>query len=160
MKILVKRNNKLVNLGEGRIYSKSQLRLNEEGFVATAPNAKNIRQFVAQGSKIMNQNPNTKLVQNQLGQMDNQNDSNTGEGLKVSLPANATGAQISRVQNLASKPENDDMSVDLTPATSNTSSDSSSLETNSVAPRKVMDEMRRNSIPFTKKELNKFLNSL
>ena len=34
------------------------------------------------------------------------------------------------------------------------------LQTNSVAPRKVMDEMRRNSIPFTKKELSKFLNSL
>ena len=36
----------------------------------------------------------------------------------------------------------------------------SSLQTNSVTPRKVMDEMRRNSIPFTKKELNKFLTDL
>ena len=155
MKILVKKDNGLVNLGEGKIYSKSQLRLNENGFVATAPDAKNIRQFVTQGSKMLNQNPNVKLVQNQLGQMDQQKDSSSGEGLKVSIPANATGAQISRVQNMASRPENDDMSIDLTPATSNTSSDSSSIANES----KII-EMRKNSIPFTKKELHKFLREI
>ena len=155
MKILVKKNNQLVNIGEGRIYSKSQLRLNENGFVATAPGVKDVRQFVTQGSKMLNQNPNVKLVQNQLGQMDQQKDSSTGEGLKVSLPANATGAQISRVQNMASRPENDDMSIDLTPATSNTSSDSSSITNES----KII-EMRKNSIPFTKKELHKFLREI
>ena len=155
MKILVKRNNNLINLGEGRIYSKRQLRLNEDGFVATAPNVKDIRQFVTQGSKMMNQNPNVKSVQNQLGQMDHQNDTSTGEGLKISLPANATGAQISKVQNMASKPENDDMSIDLTPSTSNTSSDSSSMTNESR-----IVEMRKNSIPFTKKELHKFLREI
>ena len=155
MKILVKKDNGLVNIGEGKIYSKSQLRLNENGFVATAPDVKNVRQFVTQGSKMLNQNPNVKLIQNQLGQMDQQKDSSTGEGLKVSLPANATGAQISRVQNMASRPENDDMSIDLTPATSNTSSDSSSITNES----KII-EMRKNSIPFTKKELHKFLREI
>lgn len=155
MKILVKKDNGLVNIGEGKIYSKSQLRLNENGFVATAPDVKNVRQFVTQGSKMLNQNPNVKLVQNQLGQMDQQKDSSTGEGLKVSLPANATGAQISRVQNMASRPENDDMSIDLTPATSNTSSDSSS-----IANESRIVEMRKNSIPFTKKELHKFLREI
>jgi hypothetical protein len=155
MKILVKKNNKFVNLGEGKIYSKRQLRLNEDGFVATAPNVKDVRQFVTKGSKMMNQNPNVKSVQNQLGQMDHQNDASTGEGLKISLPANATGAQISKVQNMASKPENDDMSIDLTPSTSNTSSDSSSMTNESR-----IIEMRRNSIPFTKKELHKFLREI
>jgi len=161
MKILRFKNNQLQMLGEGKIYSKKDLKLNEgNGFVATAPNVRDVRQFVTQGSRMFNQNPSVKGVENQLGQMDHQNDSSTGEGIKVSLPANATGAQISKVQNMANKPENDDMTVDLTPPTSNTSSDSSSLETNSVTPRKVMDEMRKNSIPFTKKELNEFLNSL
>ena len=155
MKILVKKDNGLVNIGEGKIYSKSQLILNEDGFVATAPNVKDIRQFVTQGSKMMNQNPNVKSVQNQLGQMDHQNDTSTGEGLKISLPANATGAQISKVQNMASKPENDDMSIDLTPSTSNTSSDSSSMTNESR-----IIEMRKNSIPFTKKELHKFLREI
>jgi hypothetical protein len=31
---------------------------------------------------------------------------------------------------------------------------------NSVTPRKVMDEMRANSVPFTKTELTKFLKSI
>lgn len=155
MKIYVKKNGKLNILGEGKIYSKSQLRLNEGGFVATAPDAKNVRQFVTQGSKMLNQNPDFKLVQNQLGQMDQQKDSSTGEGMQVGIPSDADGALISRVQDLANRPENDDVSINLIPATSNTSSDSSS-----IANESRIVEMRKNAIPFSKKELTSFLKDI
>ena len=34
------------------------------------------------------------------------------------------------------------------------------MQMSSVTPRKVMDEMRDNSVPFTKSELTEFLKSL
>ena len=44
--------------------------------------------------------------------------------------------------------------------TANTSSNSSGMMNSSVTPKKVMDEMRKNSVPFSKKELSNFLSTL
>ena len=160
MKVFVKKNNRLLNIGEGSIISKKDLFLKESGVVAAVPNAKNVRQFVNQGAKTFHQSGNVGLVQGEMGQFDNQQDASTGEGLSVSLPVNATGSQIAKVQTLANQQGNDDMKINLTPPTTGSSDSSSSLETSSVFPRKTIDEIRMESVPFSKRELSEFLRSI
>ena len=158
MKVYVKKDKVLKLLGEGKVYSKKDLMLKEfkaggNNVVATVPGATNVRQFVNQGAKTYNQNGNVGLIQGEMGQFDNQNDSNTGEGIGVDLPVNATGQQIAKVQNMANQPSNDDMKINLTPPTTETD------QTNSLGESKII-KMRENSVPFTKSELTEFLKSL
>jgi hypothetical protein len=158
MKVYVKKDKGLKLLGEGKVYSKKELMLKEfkaggNNVVATVPGATNVRQFVNQGAKTYNQNGNVGLIQGEMGQFDNQNDSNTGEGIGVDLPVNATGQQIAKVQNMANQPSNDDMKINLTPPTTETD------QTDSLGENKII-KMRENSVPFTKSELTEFLKSL
>ena len=158
MKVYVKKDKVLKLLGEGKVYSKKDLMLKEfkaggNNVVATVPGATNVRQFVNQGAKTYNQNGNVGLIQGEMGQFDNQNDSNTGEGIGVDLPVNATGQQIAKVQNMANQPSNDDMKINLTPPTTETD------QTDSLGENKII-KMRENSVPFTKSELTEFLKSL
>lgn len=158
MKVYVKKDKALKLLGEGKVYSKKDLILKEfkaggNNVVATVPGATNVRQFVNKGAQTYNQNGNVGLIQGEMGQFDNQNDANTGEGLGVDLPVNATGQQISKVQNMANQPGNDDMKINLTPPTTETD------QTDSLGENKII-KMRENSVPFTKSELTEFLKSL
>lgn len=154
MKVYVKKDKALKLLGEGKVYSKKDLMLREgNNVVATVPGAKNVRQFVNQGAKTYNQNGNVGLIQGEMGQFDNQNDSNTGEGIGVDLPVNATGQQIAKVQNMANQPGNDDMKINLMSPTTETD------QANSLGESKII-KMRENSVPFTKSELTEFLKSL
>lgn len=166
MKILVKRNNKLVNLGEGRIYSKSQLRLNEVEDDNTA---------IGSGDKPF--------------QVDLTNGQDVSSPTDVSRNATAASTKLTTLPNAEGVINIEDAGWTTTPniaphepgadvgITANGKTDKDIKDAveqakdvrasrvivplkNSVAPRKVMDEMRRNSIPFTKKELSKFLNSL
>ena len=158
MKIYVKKDKVLKLLGEGKVYSKKDLILKEfkaggNNVVATVPGVTNVRQFVNKGAQTYNQNGNVGLIQGEMGQFDNQNDANTGEGLGVDLPVNATGQQIAKVQNMANQPGNDDMKINLTPPTTETD------QTDSLGENKII-KMRENSVPFTKSELTEFLKSL
>ena len=158
MKVYVKKDKALKLLGEGKIYSKKDLVLREfnaggNSVVAAVPGATNVRQFVNQGAKTYHQNGNVGLIQGEMGQFDNQNDSSTGEGLGIDLPVNATGQQIAKVQNMANQQGNDDMKINLTPPT-NDAEDSNPLGEGKIA------ELRENSIPFTKLELTEFLKTL
>ena len=117
MKVYVKKDKALKLLGEGKIYSKKDLVLREfnaggNSVVAAVPGATNVRQFVNQGAKTYHQNGNVGLIQGEMGQFDNQNDSSTGEGLGIDLPVNATGQQIAKVQNMANQQGNDDKKED------------------------------------------------
>jgi hypothetical protein len=150
MKILVKRNNNLINLGEGRIYSKSQLRLNE--LDANIGMANGIQQAQMKAKQLMNQNAGVDSASVEAGKADGQNDANSGEGLKLEVPVNATGKQLAQAQRMTKDQSADDAQITFTkPQTS-----SSSMNTNESR----IVEMRKNSIPFTKKELHKFLREI
>ena len=57
MQVLIKKDNKLVKLGEGRIYSKGQLKLTENGFDANIGQANGIAQAQMQAKRLMAKNP-------------------------------------------------------------------------------------------------------
>ena len=149
MKILVKKNNGLVNLGEGVIYSKSQLRLNE--LDANIGMANGIQQAQMKAKQLMNQNAGVDSASIEAGKADGQEDTQSGEGLELKVPVNATGKQLAQAQRMTRDQSADDAQITFTKPQS-----SSSLETNESR----IVEMRKNSIPFTKKELHKFLREI
>ena len=152
MKILVKRNNKLVNFGEGRIFSKSQLKLNEAlGIDANIPQANGIQQAQMQAKQLMNRNAGVTSASIDAGKADGQQDSQSGEGLKLEVPVNATGKQLAQAERMTKDQGTDDAQITFTKPQTN-----SSFGTNESR----IIEMRKNSIPFTKKELHNFLREI
>jgi hypothetical protein len=156
MQVIIKKNNKLVKLGEGRIYSKSQLKLNElNGLDAnlTAGNVpvNGIQQAQMKAKQLMNQNAGVTSASADAGKLDGQNDTQGGEGVELRVPVNATGPQLAQAQRMVKDQGSDDAQITFTKPQSSTS--------NGLGESKIV-EMRRNSIPFSKKELSSFLNSL
>ena len=155
MQIIVKKNNKLVKLGEGRIYSKSQLKLNElNGLDANIGTANGIQQAQMKAKQLMNQNAGVTSASADAGKLDGQNDTQGGEGVELRVPVNATGPQLAQAQRMVKDQGSDDAQITFTKP----QSPSSSMN-NGLGESKIM-EMRKNSIPFTKKELSSFLNSI
>ena len=152
MKILVKKHNKLMNLGEGKIYSKNQLKLNEvNGVDANIGSASGIQQAQMKAKQVMNQNANVDSASIDAGKADGQSDKSSGEGVKLEVPVNATGKQLDIAQRMTRDQSSDDAQITFTKETN-----PSSTSTNESR----IIEMRRNSIPFSKKELHNFLKSL
>ena len=156
MQVIIKKNNRLVKLGEGRIYSKSQLKLNElNGLDAnlTAGNVpvNGIQQAQMKAKQLMNRNAGVTSASADAGKLDNQNDTQGGEGVELRVPVNATGPQLAQAQRMVKDQGSDDAQITFTKPQSSTS--------NGLGESKIV-EMRRNSIPFSKKELSSFLNSL
>ena len=152
MQVIIKKNNKLVKLGEGRIYSKSQLKLNElNGIDANIGTANGIQQAQMKAKQLMNQNAGVTSASADAGKLDNQNDTQGGEGVELRVPINATGPQLAQAQRMVKDQGSDDAQITFTKP--QTSMD------NGLGESKIV-EMRRNSIPFSKKELSSFLNSL
>ena len=162
MKIFVKTDKGLKKLGEGKIFSKNQLMLREfsqNGVTAVAnPDGQNhtASQMLSNARRIA-QKPGVKTVV--------MSSADTGIGATKNVPSNSPLSDVKKIIPL--NKANDSVISQLTAdgqgeveLTSDSNANNSALETNSVKPRKVMDEMRRNSIPFTKKELSMFLNSL
>lgn len=146
MKILVKKNNKLMSLGEGKIYSKSQLTL-KEAIDANIGMANGIQQAQMKAKQLMNQNPGVESASADAGKLDGQADRSSGEGLKLEVPVDATGQQLSQAQRMVKDQSADDAQITFTKPQSQSVMNNESR----------IIEMRKNSIPFTKKELHKFL---
>lgn len=155
MKIFVKKDNKLKPLGEGKIYSKSQLRLNEDGFDANLGTANGIQQAQIKAKQMMNNNPTINSASADAGKLDGQSDTTSGEGVNLQLPVNATGAQLATAQRMVKDQSADDAQITFT----NPKAQSSMSNTNGLGESRII-EMRKNSIPFTKKELSNFLSTL
>lgn len=156
MQVIIKKNNRLVKLGEGRIYSKSQLKLNElNGLDAnlTAGNVpvNGIQQAQMKAKQLMNQNAGVTSASADAGKLDGQNDTQGGEGVELRVPVNATGPQLAQAQRMVKDQGSDDAQITFTKPQTSTS--------NGLGESKIV-EMRKNSIPFSKKELSSFLNSL
>ena len=153
MQILVKTNKGLKNLGEGKLFSKGQLKLNE--IDANLGSANGIQQAQMKAKQLMNQNAGVTSASADAGKLDGQSDMQSGEGLELKVPVNATGQQLAQAQRMTKDQGADDAQITFTKP----QSPSSSLNSNNLGESKIM-EMRKNSIPFTKKELNSFLNSI
>lgn len=150
MKVFKKINNGLMELGEGKLYSKSQLKLNENGFDANIGSAVGIQAAQQRAKQLMNQNAGVESASIEAGKADGQRDSTSGEGLKLELPVNATGQQLAQAERMTRDQSMDDAQITFTKPQTSTSTTTES---------RVM-EMRRNSIPFTKKELHNFLSEI
>lgn len=151
MRILVKTDKGLRNLGEGRIYSKSQLRLQELDANLGVRNDIQAAQNAAR--RIINSNPAVTSASSDAGKIDGQNDSNSGEGVSLQLPLNANGQQLAQAQKMTKDQNANDVQITFVkPQTGKT-------DVNSMSESRLA-EMRENSVPFTKAELDSFLRSL
>jgi len=146
----VKRNNKLVPIGEGRVYKKSNLILKEDGngVDANIGTANGIQQAQMKAKQLMNKNAGVTSASLDAGKADGQTDSQSGEGVKLELPINATGKQLAQAQRMTKDQSADDTQITF------------KKDSNSTTNESRIFEMRRNSIPFTKKEMTRFLKSL
>ena len=150
MQVIIKKNNRLVKLGEGRMYSKSQLKLNE--LDANIGMANGIQQAQMKAKQLMNRNAGVTSASADAGKLDSQNDAQGGEGVELRVPVNATGPQLAQAQRMVKDQGSDDAQITFTkPQT---------LATDNGLGESRIIEMRKNSIPFSKKELSSFLKSL
>jgi hypothetical protein len=157
MKVYTKKNNGLRLLGEGMVFSKGQLMLKEDDTLSLTPDEEDGKQSAPEVVKKGEEELNS------IGK----------DASYTILPKDVNGG-ITKPQQSSSNgnPQTPIVTVDKTdPNIVNT------VRTNvpigngvrivdkqqvnsSVTSRKVMDEMRANSVPFTKTELTKFLKSI
>jgi hypothetical protein len=155
MKIFVKKDNGLKQLGEGRIYSKSQLKLNEftNGKVSLTlnPNGQDVRASSVQTSaqNMLHQVPQATAVTVQADDIDGV----TAPTFSPSDPRNDT------VQNIAAKNATGAAVQNAAKNGGTIQITKDDPQNNGLGESRII-EMRRNSIPFSKKELSNFLNSL
>lgn len=155
MKIFVKKDNGLKQLGEGRIYSKSQLKLNEftNGKVSLTlnPNGQDVRASSVQTSaqNMLHQVPQATAVTVQADDIDGV----TAPTFSASDPRNDTVQNITAKNATSAAVQNAAKNGGTIQITKDDPQD------NNLGESRII-EMRRTSIPFTKKELSNFLNSL
>ena len=150
METFVKKNNMLVHIGEGKLFKKGELTIKED-VDANIGSANGIQQAQMKAKQLMNKNPGVTSASADAGKIDGQDDSNSGEGVKLEVPVNATGKQLAQAQRMTKDQGADD--TQITSTKDNPSDGDSTNESRIV-------EMRRNSIPFSKKELTNFLKSI
>jgi hypothetical protein len=151
METFVKKDNKLVRIGEGRLFKKGELSLiKEDGIDANIDGANGIQQAQMKAKQLMNKNPGVTSASSDAGKLDAQKDSNSGEGLELKVPVNATGNQLAQAQRMTKDQSADDAKITFT---KENPSDGMTSESKIV-------EMRKNSVPFSKKELTNFLRKL
>lgn len=148
MNTYVKKGNKLVYIGEGKLYSKNELMLmtEAEGIDANIGQANGIQQAQMKAKQVMNQNPGVTSASSDAGKLDGQEDRDSGEGVELKVPVNATGKQLAQAQKMTKDQSADDTKITFT-------KDSTTNESRLI-------EMRKNSVPFSKKELTNFLRSI
>ena len=152
MRVFTKRNNRLV---EGVPYRKSELRLSED-VDANLGSANGIQAAQMKAKQIMSKNPNVNAASADAGKLDGSDDSSSGEGMKLQVPVNAKGSQLSSAQSMIRNQSNNDMEVEFTKDTNDTTSQGQANE----SLKERLANLRENSIPFTKKSLTSFLKSI
>jgi len=157
MKVYVKKDKVLKLLGEGKIFSKKDLLLRElnqqMASTVSIQAAKNVNDGAMQFKQAKAQNP---TITQAMGAGDDMLTPATGTK-DNQLVTNANSQEsLNNTQSILNK-----MSPEERENTDVTYTDGSeNMENSSVTPRKVMDEMRENSVPFTKSELTEFLKSI
>ena len=152
MRVFTKRNNRLV---EGVPYRKSELRLSED-VDANLGSANGIQAAQMKAKQLMSKNPNVNSASADAGKLDGSADSSSGEGMKLQVPVDAKGSQLSSAQSMIRNQSNDDMEIEFTKDTNSTDSQDQANE----SLKERLANLRENSIPFTKKSLTSFLKSI
>lgn len=148
MEILVKTNRGLKSLGEGRVYSKKQLMLKEDGLDANLGMSSSIQAAQMKAKQMMSKNPTVTSASADAGKLDGQMDSQNGEGVRLELPVNANGKQLSQAQKMVSDTNADDAQITFT------------KNQDSMTTESRLAELRVNSVPFTKTELDEMFNGI
>lgn len=148
MEVLVKTTRGLKSLGEMRVLNKKSLKLKEE-VDANIGTANGIQAAQMKARQIMNKNPNVKSASADAGKLDGQKDVGSGEGMTLELPVNANGKQLAQAQKMVKDQSADDTQITFTKDNNTSSTNEGRLL-----------ELRRNSIEFTKNEMDKFLSQL
>ena len=163
MKVYVKKDKVLRLLGEGKVYSKKDLVLKEMtgGEPLIGDVTANDEQL--QGSTGLENAVNKQVATHpaadgfstELGNLKQSNSSQQkGNGVMSFTQDQLKDPNTKKlIDNAATT--NPNMQVNIMKGNS-----ANGVQLASVAPKKVMDEMRENSIPFTKSELTEFLKSL
>lgn len=148
MEILVKTNRGLKSLGEGRVYSKKQLMLKEDGLDANLGMSSSIQAAQMKAKQMMSKNPTVTSASADAGKLDGQMDSQNGEGVRLELPVNANGKQLAQAQKMVSDTNADDAQITFT------------KNQDSMTTESRLAELRVNSVPFTKTELDEMFNGI
>lgn len=146
MEILVKTNRGLKSLGEGRVYSKKQLMLKEDGLDANLGMSSSIQAAQMKAKQMMSKNPTVTSASADAGKLDGQMDSQNGEGVRLELPVNANGKQLAQAQKMVSDTNADDAQITFT------------KNQDSMTTESRLSELRANSVPFSKNEINEIIN--
>jgi hypothetical protein len=162
MKVYVKKDKALKLLGEGKVYSKKDLVLKEQDGENALIGDVTSNDEQLQGATGLQNAVNKKSAENpaadgwsaELGNL------NQGGG---SAQQNGNGV-IQLTKSQLAQPQTKQM-LDRTRITNpnmqvNVMNDDKVQLAAHKTPKKVMDEMRENSVPFTKKEMTEFLKSL
>ena len=156
MKVYVKKDRLLKLLGEGKVYSKKELVLkeffgdkndvNSNAHLGNIPYAQNMQQAGMLAKQQVAKNPTNPVQMISGGDLGNKN--NQKKDIVINTDTDTRNLKdVERVINNSPDPDRYDIAINTNPAESKNS-------------KAVMDEMRANSIPFTKLELTKFLKSL
>jgi lipopolysaccharide export LptBFGC system permease protein LptF len=149
METFVKKNNKLVRIGEGKLLKKGEILLKEE-VTANGGEANGIQQAQMKARQIMNKNSGVvDSVVTKAGDTDNQKDK--GEDITVSADVNSSPGQLTNIAKQL--PDNANLKFYDKNKTNGNNGTTSTNESRIV-------ELRRNSVPFSKNELTKFLKSI
>ena len=156
MKVYVKKDKALKLLGEGKVYSKKQLMLKEGGITAmVGKNDAPAGNLVNQARQTINTNSNVDSVYiptEANSSMPGADKRMVANNMQDTTLQTTSDKLNSNELNKASQMGVEGMEV--------TKPNNSGTSFESIKSRKVMDEMRANSVPFTKSELTAFLNSL
>lgn len=149
METFVKKNNKLVRIGEGKLLKKGEILLKEE-VTANGGEANGIQQAQMKARQIMNKNSGVvDSVVTKAGDTDNQKDK--GEDITVSADVNASPGQLTNI----AKQLPDNANLKFYDRNKNNGNDG----TTSTNESRIV-ELRRNSVPFSKNELTRFLKNI
>ena len=138
----------------GRV-RKSDLVLREQnGIDANLTSAPNVAQAVIKAKETMNRNPNVSSVSADAGKLDGSSDMQSGEGMKLQIPVNASSQELSTAQTIVKSQNNDDMQIQFTkPVTNGQVQDDNSVS-------ESVNQLRRTMPEFTKKDFDQLLKSI
>ena len=159
MKVYVKKDKALKLLGEGKVYSKKDLVLKEGNtnnpLIGDAtPNDEKVN-GVSGLETVANQqlssHPAEDGVSVGLDSLTNSGQKLKGDGVSLTMTQDELKGNKPQLSSIAQQMPGAEVRIMRNQPT---------MQVSSVAPKKVMDEMRENSVPFTKEEMTEFLKSL
>ena len=132
---------------------KGDVRL-KEAVDANLGSAPGIPQAIQKAKQIMTRNANVNSVSADAGKLDGSSDMSSGEGMRLQIPINASGPEVSAAQDFVKRPENDDATVEITePVTNGQPADENPIGESVMNLRRTMPE-------FSKKDFDRLLKSL